>query len=735
MDEHGLSRERKLHGVAKTGGGDSHFTPSVFYSSKDFQIDYLTSLRAMNLSIDQPITSESQDLLGRGEFIRTLARSLIAEARNPDGSLISRRATGNVVGLTGEWGSGKSSVINVLANYLGTLSRVIVVKFNPWVFKDVEDLLDGFFNELASQFVKTSGSEFRELIQLLDKYRDSIAAGATLLANIAKPSSGKLVSAANTAIPRVRTLSVSETKSDLVKKIAALDLAVVVLIDELDRVEDNEVHAVARMIKAVGDIPSISYLVAYDSKRVARALGRGDLTAGEAYLEKIIQFTVPIRPLLDYEIRKLITDFLNGFDYVFGDKKGQINEEEDKFFNLLSQVVSTPRDVKRIVSSFAALEPMVRGEVFPLDVLGYSYLLVKAPSIREIIAQNLDKVVDDPAEQEMLRRIGAPPVTFESIFGKADERHEKILKWLFPALGKSKRQIFDRDRIQKRRNLIRLLYLGNPPHDVPRRDIEAVWQMSTSDAEKTLREIISTNRLRSFIDRFEDLFTSLNKSFNPTFWPALSKSLVRDHDWIRGPEPQRSVIDDLESALRFNGATSTEASLQSRMAVDALVAQGDLLIVPSLLRTHAFRYGMTNDGERPNVQVIYEKAEVVSLIQSERERYSAAIRDGTQLKRLPDVDLLFLLLNLGIYDRALKDALTAQLDTADAFATFSCLMVPPGYLIGMDALEKIINLDEVKERIQRDFPEEIFEGTHVWVQQSVKRMTRLITTGSERELF
>jgi hypothetical protein len=171
------------------------------------------------------------------------------------------------------------------------------------------------------------------------------------------------------------------------------------------------------------------------------------------------------------------------------------------------------------------------------------------------------------------------------------------------------------------------------------------------------------------------------------------------------------------------------------MAVDALVAQGDLLIVPSLLRTHAFRYGMTNDGERPNVQVIYEKAEVVSLIQSERERYSAAIRDGTQLKRLPDVDLLFLLLNLGIYDRALKDALTAQLDTADAFATFSCLMVPPGYLIGMDALEKIINLDEVKERIQRDFPEEIFEGTHVWVQQSVKRMTRLITTGSERELF
>jgi hypothetical protein len=693
----------------------------------------------MTLSIDQPISDESQDLLGRGEFIRTLAKSLIIEKRKPDGSFEFRRATGNVVGLTGEWGAGKSSVINVLANHLGTLKKVIVVKFNPWVFKDVNDLLDGFFNELSSKFAQTPSSEFRELVQLLEKYRDAIAAGTALLANAAKPGSGALFSAAHAALPRMRTRSVSESKSDLIKKIASLDLAVIVLIDELDRVEDDEVHAVARMIKAVGDIPSISYLVAYDSRRVTRALGRGDVVAGEAYLEKIIQFTVPIRPLLDYEIRKLICDFLNGLGYDFKNEDG--NQEQDNFLKLLSQIVSTPRDVKRIVSNFAALEPMVRGEVFPLDILGYCYLLVKAPTVREVIARNLDKVVDDPAEQEMLNRIGGPPVTFETVFGKTDERHEKILKWLFPALGKTKghrfendrRKTFDRDRIQKRRNLIRLLYLGNPPHDVPRRDIEAVWTMPMDDAEHALRQIASTNRLRSFIDRFEDLLPSLDKSFGPTFWPALSKSLVRDHDWIRAPEPQRSVVDDLEDALRVSGAGSEEGRSHARNAVDALITNGDLLIVPSLLRAHVFKYGMTSDGQRQSLPAIYEKAEVESLIQSEHKRYTAAIHDGTQLKRLPDVDLIFLLLNLGLYDEPLRDSLTAQINTPDAFATFSCLMVPPGYLVGVDALEKLIHLEEMKERVQRTFPESAFANAHSWVQQSVARMIGLINTGRDRD--
>lgn len=47
----------------------------------------------------------------------------------------------------------------------------------------------------------------------------------------------------------------------------------VVLIDELDRIEDGEIRAVAQLVKAVADFPQISYLLTYDRPRVVQALG------------------------------------------------------------------------------------------------------------------------------------------------------------------------------------------------------------------------------------------------------------------------------------------------------------------------------------------------------------------------------------------------------------------------------------------------------------------------------
>ncbi|MGK3151703.1 P-loop NTPase fold protein, partial [Staphylococcus shinii] len=76
-------------------------------------------------------------------------------------------------------------------------------------------------------------------------------------------------------IRKPKELSPQEERRKLEKKLADAKIAVVVLIDELDRVEDDEVRAVAQLVKAIGDIKGISYLVAYDPERVADALGRG----------------------------------------------------------------------------------------------------------------------------------------------------------------------------------------------------------------------------------------------------------------------------------------------------------------------------------------------------------------------------------------------------------------------------------------------------------------------------
>ncbi|WP_439410039.1 P-loop NTPase fold protein [Bradyrhizobium sp. DASA03076] len=65
--------------------------------------------------------------------------------------------------------------------------------------------------------------------------------------------------------------SLTGLKSRLMKELAAVDVPIVVLIDELDRVEDDEIRTVAQLVRSVADFPGISYVLAYDSKRVIQA--------------------------------------------------------------------------------------------------------------------------------------------------------------------------------------------------------------------------------------------------------------------------------------------------------------------------------------------------------------------------------------------------------------------------------------------------------------------------------
>src|SRR5947209_1309061 len=99
---------------------------------------------------DRPIESQAADKLDRGPFVDSLVRALIVDKFDDGGERIGRRATGHVVGLTGRWGLGKSSVLNLVDLKLGLTDHVVVAVFNPWLFKGRDELVAGFFNALRS---------------------------------------------------------------------------------------------------------------------------------------------------------------------------------------------------------------------------------------------------------------------------------------------------------------------------------------------------------------------------------------------------------------------------------------------------------------------------------------------------------------------------------------------------------------------------------------------------------
>src|SRR5687767_12905822 len=117
---------------------------------------------------DLPLSRREDDRLARSSLISHLTRMLIA------GKGTNRRATRLVVGLTGAWGAGKSSILSLLSEHLRTLANVFVVEFNPWLFQGRDDLLEAFFVELSAQLSGNLAKDGRAMLRALQKYRNAI---------------------------------------------------------------------------------------------------------------------------------------------------------------------------------------------------------------------------------------------------------------------------------------------------------------------------------------------------------------------------------------------------------------------------------------------------------------------------------------------------------------------------------------------------------------------------------
>ena len=79
----------------------------------------------MNRNVERPIESEGDDRLLRRDLVARLLGALVD---------LEGRATGIVLGLAGPGGSGKSSILNLVAEMAETrYPATIVVTFNPWL--------------------------------------------------------------------------------------------------------------------------------------------------------------------------------------------------------------------------------------------------------------------------------------------------------------------------------------------------------------------------------------------------------------------------------------------------------------------------------------------------------------------------------------------------------------------------------------------------------------------------
>lgn len=656
---------------------------------------------------DRAIERAKDDRLDRIPFVDNLIKALVIDEYDITGKTVARHSTGVVVGLVGKWGLGKSSILNLLAERLRKLDYVAAATFNPWLFNGREELLTAFFNTLRDALGKNLKEHGRDVLDALDKYQGAIK-GAAHLGAFALDAHGGGGAATTTLTKYFNKLrdfktrkstvrSPQEERRSLEAKLKAKNIAVVVLIDELDRIEDEEVRAVAQLVKAVGDIKGISYLVAYDPIRVAEALGRGPdrQRSGAAYLEKIIQHPIHLRPLFPEDVEALIAFAMEQQGV---ELPRVMSKNETAILQRIKEAIKTPREIKRLAGSYGILEPMVRGEICEIDILAYCWMVTKSEPLREALMNLYDQIVDDPpVDVSYARHItrASGSVDPEVILGASAQEFEQLLRLLFPALGASR----DEDsgsRLSRRRNLIRLLYLGNPPGMMNRTSLQKLWDnRDIADLEKTLRGMLESETLSSLLDRLDDLLPTLGPDGDQTFWLALSRALMRSTDWALGASPNGPLAEDAATYLMRFGARGNINADRMKKALLALEQDGDLIIAPWVLRKHLFAFGLTKHRKDRGGASVLSETETLEMLEREVPRYCTALLDGTLIKRVPNMEAIFVIDNMQRWSASLREALTTQLSDARARATLASLVVPPGYSTVRNHLNDLMDAERV----------------------------------------
>ena len=314
-----------------------------------------------------------------------------------------------VIGLYGEWGSGKSSVVNMVLEQVETRSettdpseRAIVIKFNPWNYSDQNQLISQFFRSLSVALSrKDLGKDAADAGKQLETYSKFFAPLALAL----EPMSFTFFVA--TLIPKVmgsvgkaakewgdlKSKNLEDVRKALDALLAKQKRKLLIVIDDIDRLNNAEIRQIFQLVKALGDFPNTVYLLAMDRNVVINALAKVQEGPGNEYLEKIVQVPFQLPSISKTEVEKVLFDQLDALLAA----NPKVNWDQTYWGNVfqggLRLYFNTIRDVTRYINALRFSYEMIADEVNPVDFLAITALQIFEPGVYAGIRDNADLFV------------------------------------------------------------------------------------------------------------------------------------------------------------------------------------------------------------------------------------------------------------------------------------------------------------------------------------------------------
>ncbi len=241
----------------------------------------------MSYKSGNAIITAKEDKLNRNNFKTAIAKSINNYSNN---EMVA-------FGLNGAWGSGKSSIINLIKEEIDE-DKYNILEFNPWYYSSRKQLLLDFFEQLSiSVGCENTNSNTGAA---LEKYGKLMKAASLVPALSFLKIFGDISTEFGEFITKEESDSkenLHELKKTLMTEFKNMNKKILIIMDEIDRLEPNEIRELFQLVRALGDFDNIVYFLSYDFDVIKSAFADDKYTAKytDKYIDKIIniQFDVP----------------------------------------------------------------------------------------------------------------------------------------------------------------------------------------------------------------------------------------------------------------------------------------------------------------------------------------------------------------------------------------------------------------------------------------------------------
>lgn len=326
--------------------------------------------------------------------------------------------TAFAIGINAIWGYGKSSFLERFrVKYVEENKNEIIFWNRIWKNKGSSAIIENFFEELKFNLSKYSS----DVSQDINNYVNSIL-------SLSDSDLKKYVSLGKNFLEDNSTLeqyyvSINET----IKKI---DKQVIILLDDLDRLEQEEILNTLKLIRTLSDFNNVIFIAGYDRKYVVDIIQ----SSKNNYLDKI--FNVEIN-LLPFEERLVVDELMRLVQASFPKnlKSDDTPNYYDAFDNLFKNsnlnyenFLSSYRDVKRFINEFKFNSSFIES---PSDITIEEYIMLKLLTYkyRELnmsFFNNLNNYLTKGYIDEVNDKIVRANNPSSQIFLFDEESHEKL---------------------------------------------------------------------------------------------------------------------------------------------------------------------------------------------------------------------------------------------------------------------------------------------------------------------